>query len=250
MFIKRKRIFLAVFFIVCFTFFTASANSIEKVSFNTNEISAKMTLADKELEYLYSTDCNGNLLDDSELTITPNSNNQYNIYVDENKREYTFKQGESTPCAVQEELYYGDQVNNMISEQEAINVASAYLSPLIPNFTEYTLLSNDYYEQDAVFCVRYGYKKYNYWTDDVIAVFIKANGQVGGYSALQLGAFVDCEISYDKLQAAESDLDTLINERQAELILCGMVFDEEGKLNLAAALTIENKTGITYFPLE
>ncbi len=120
--------------------------------------------------------------------------------MDGNKNKYYFLAGTDSLCGYQKEYYYGIYTENPITEDQAIKIAEEYLSRIVPEFSAYTLLFVQYSECDIVYQLQYSYYINGIPTDDLINIYIQANGEVGAFMMPNRGAYRNLSIDPDTIQ--------------------------------------------------
>lgn len=132
------------------------------------------------------------------------------VYMDGNKNKYYFLAGTDSLCGYQKEYYYGIYTENPITEDQAIRIAEEYLSRIVPEFSAYTLLLVQYSECDIVYQLQYSYYINGIPSDDLINIYIQANGEVGAFMMPNRGAYqnlyIDPDLTKNYLEESDSNL--------------------------------------------
>lgn len=181
----------------------------------------------------------------SEDTISSEKN--YDAFVDEAKNIYYFFNGTDILCGFQKEYYYGPYtpINEAIKESDAIVAAETYLKKVIPEFDEYTKIFCQYSEFDAVYQLQYSYHINGIATDDLINVYVQANGDIGAFMMLNRGIYKNMAIEYNSIQkmqdtSAGNFLNQYISKNDEGLVLLRNYesIDETGNATIKQTATL------------
>lgn len=158
------------------------------------------------------------------------------VYTDASNNRYYFRKGTDSLCGYQKEYYYGIYTENPVGETQALRIAQTYLSRLVPEFSDYTLLLVQYSECDLVYQIQYSYEINGIPSDDLIHIYIQANGEVGAFMMQNRGAYrnlrLDLQLAKNYLVAGENPalISQYITETEEGLLLVQnyLTADEQG----------------------
>lgn len=129
-----------------------------------------------------------------------NQSKKLDAYIDAEGNTYYFYSNTNILCGFQKEAYYGFHEEIPISKEEAVEIADAYLSKMLPEFYEYTRVFVSHAECDAVYQIQYSYCLQGILTDDLINIYVQENGTIGAFMAIKRAAFRNVHINDEQIK--------------------------------------------------
>lgn len=128
------------------------------------------------------------------------SERAYDIYRDEQQREFFYFRDTGLPCGYKEPHVYGSGAvdeSTRKTQMEIIEASLDLVRAITPRYSEYTMVSCVYSEQEQVFFVTYADRIQDVCTDDVIRMYVRPDGSLGAYTAYALGRYANIRIADD-----------------------------------------------------
>jgi hypothetical protein len=190
------------------------SNSNSQIEINVNNKYFEYNGSIKNLKFVETIALSVPTASTNSANVIKNEKN-YDTYVDEHINTYYFFKDTDTICGFQKENYYSEYtpITKAINEIEAKNVAENYLKNVIPEFNDYKQIFCQYSEFDAVYQMQYSFLLDNIATDDIINIYIQANGDVGAFMMLNRSAYRNLVIDYNCIkEAMQKNVESFINQ--------------------------------------
>lgn len=143
---------------------------------------------------------------------------EIDVFSDLAENEYLFIKETDSFCGFAKKNFYKKYLEGeqCVPEETAITTAETYLNLYISDFKQYDRIACQYSKSDGYYQMQYCRPLNGILTDDIITVFIQADGQLGAFTAFKHGAYHDIHISEEAIaqarQAAASITDPLMYE--------------------------------------
>ncbi len=168
----------------------------------------------------------------------------YDVYVDDAETEYLYLLNSDIYCGFKmAEVGEATAKSEAIAEETALNISEEFLMANRGNYTEYELMSCQYSELAGYYDIQYYLPINGYKSDDIIRLWVNAEGEVTSFSEFNYKRYENIEIDAAKYAKAESKIDRsiagLARDSDIEVADTYVSLDDSGKLILTKVVDVK-----------
>lgn len=168
----------------------------------------------------------------------------YDVYVDDVETEYLYLLNSDIYCGFKmAEVGEATAKSEAIAEETALNISEEFLMANRGNYTEYELMSCQYSELAGYYDIQYYLPINGYKSDDIIRLWVNAEGEVTSFSEFNYKRYENIEIDAAKYAKAESKIDRsiagLARDSDIEVADTYVSLDDSGKLILTKVVDVK-----------
>ncbi len=209
------------------------------------EMEKTVSLGSEEISIKYVRTEN---LKEQPLSKRADSYGTYDVYADDEGTEYLYLVNSNICCGFRkDDTGAAMDEDEAISEAEALAVAGEYLSQNRENKDEYNVFSCEYSEQLGYYDIKYYRQACGYKTDDILKIWVNAEGSITAVSEFNYKRYDDLSISNEQYEKADSTLaNTIANDKKSsnkEVVDTYISMDDSGRVVLVKQVNIELASG-------
>lgn len=209
------------------------------------EMEKTVSLGSEEISIKYVRTEN---LKEQPLSKRADSYGTYDVYADAEGTEYLYLVNSNICCGFRkDDTGAAMDEDEAISEAEALAVADEYLSQNRENKDEYNMFSCEYSEQLGYYDIKYYRQACGYKTDDILKIWVNAEGSITAVSEFNYKRYDDLSISKEQYEKADSTLvNTIANDKKSsnkEVVDTYISMDDSGRVVLVKQVNIELASG-------
>ena len=176
----------------------------------------------------------------------------FDVYCDENNTEYLFLLNTDLFCGMKlDNIGQATPKANAISVDKANDIANSFLTKNVAEISKYKMFSCVYDELSGIYDIQYYKPINNYKSDDIVRIWVKANGEIGSFSAFNMNRYADISINSDSLKSADDKLNnniaTSLGSSKYTLVDSYLTMDDSGNMVLAYVIDYRISQGETYY---
>lgn len=175
----------------------------------------------------------------------------YDVYADDSQTEYLY--------LLNTDIYCGFKLSNVgvatekekaISQEDALEVTNNILKANRDNYRDYKLISCEYSELAGYYDIQYYLPISGYKSDDIIRVWVDAQGKVTSFSEFNHKRYECVKIDPDKYSQANKKLDETIatqtQKTNLNVVDSYISIDDSGNVILVKVIDLKIPNGETF----